>query len=213
MPETSALEALHHDYELLLQKNPLLLTVDQRRSLPYFVAEVALRELASDTMAAGEHPAWPIRWAFNLWELERFIARENRMPRQDNRRPERISAAEHRLAEWVRTQRAGTKEGKLSDYQARRLACVPAYSARPRDDKWREHLIGYQNFTTATGMAPRVRSIDEAERRLAKWADKQRYFRRTGRLSQDRVNALSRLSFWTWGPSSPRTTKQGNVCP
>lgn len=211
MPDRTPLETLHHDYGLLLRKSPLHLTVDQQRSRRYFVAELTLLEPFGGASGAGEPCGWSFRWAFRMRELELFITRENRMPRQDNRHPDRINADERRLAEWVRTQRAAAKQGTLCQYQARRLACVPAYSARPRDDVWREHLIDYQCFTTATGMAPRVRSVDQAECRLARWADKQRYFRRTGRLSQDRVNALSSLSFWTWGPSIPRKAKRVNV--
>ena len=87
----------------------------------------------------------------------------------------------------------------------RRLACIPGYHRHPLEDAWIRNVIDYRHFTEARRHAPRLRSEDPDEKRLAAFAAKQRFAYRHGRLSPERIATLERLEFWTWGSTLPRS--------
>jgi hypothetical protein len=72
-------------------------------------------------------------------------------------------------------------------------------------DAWVRNLIDYRHFTGTLRRAPRLRSDNPFEKRLAAFAAKQRFAYRDGRLSPDRIAPLERLEFWTWGSALPRS--------
>lgn len=191
------LDQLRADFATLAHRQPTTLTQDQRRSVDFYWADLAL--LAHTEVP----PHTPIRvgqWLRTLTELEDFIARELRWPRENNRlNRNAISQEERRLSAWVRTQRAATAEGLRCDYQLRRLGCVEGYQQHPLDYRWHQNLVDLNSFTSARRRAPQLRSDDPAERRLAGFAAKQRLAYRRGRLSPPQIAALERINFWTWG--------------
>lgn len=197
MPTLNALDQLHADYSALALRPPAALTPDHRRSLLVYRGELAL---LARTPLPLQTPTRVIQWLQTLAELETFIAREERWPRE-NRRLDRaaITNEERRLAIWVRTQRTAADGGLRCDYQLRRLACVPGFHRHPLDDRWYQHVIDHQHFTDTHRRAPLVRSDDATERSLAGFAAKQRLAFRRGRLSSRRIAVLERLEFWTWG--------------
>ena len=201
MPTPTALDQLHAEYAALALRAAVALTPDRRRSLLFYRCEQAM---LAGTPFPPQMPARVIQWLQTLAELEAFIAGENRWPRE-NRRLDRaaISALERRLAIWVRTQRTAVGWGARCEYQIRRLACIPGFHLHPLDDRWHQHVSDYRTFTDTWRRPPLVRSVDEAERRLAAFAAKQRFTFRNGRLSPDRIAALKRLEFWTWGSWAP----------
>lgn len=201
MPTPTALDQLHAEYAALALRAAVALTPDRRRSLLFYRCEQAM---LAGTPFPPQMPARVIQWLQTLAELEAFIAGENRWPRE-NRRLDRaaISALEHRLAIWVRTQRTAVGWGARCEYQIRRLACIPGFHLHPLDDRWHQHVSDYGTFTDTWRRPPLVRSVDEAESRLAAFAAKQRFNFRNGRLSPDRIAALKRLEFWTWGSWAP----------
>jgi len=198
---SNALDQLHADYATLALRLPTALTPDRRRSLLFYRGELAL---FTHTPPPTLTPIRVIRWLQTLAVLEAFIVRETRWPRE-NRRLDRaaISALERRLAIWVRTQRTAVGRGVRCEYQIRRLACIPGFHLHPLDDRWHQHVSDYRTFTDTWRRPPLVRSVDEAESRLAAFAAKQRFNFRNGRLSPDRIAALKRLEFWTWGSWAP----------
>ena len=202
MPTLNALDRLRADYAALAQRPPAALTPDHRRSLLFYRGELAL--LAHGALPP-QTPARVVRWLQSLAELEAFIAREKRWPRE-NRRLDRaaITNEERRLATWVRTQRTAADGGLRCEYQLRRLTCIPGFLLHPLDDHWYEHVIDFQHFTDTHRRAPLLRSDDPTERRLAGFAAKQRFAYRRGRLSPRRIGMLERLEFWTWGSTPPR---------
>ena len=201
MPTPTALDQLHAEYAALALRAAVALTPDRRRSLLFYRCEQAM---LAGTPFPPQMPARVIQWLHTLAELEAFIAGENRWPRE-NRRLDRaaISALERRLAIWVRTQRTAVGWGARCEYQIRRLACIPGFHLHPLDDRWHQHVSDYGTFTDTWRRPPLVRSVDEAESRLAAFATKQRFNFRNGRLSPDRIAALKRLEFWTWGSWAP----------
>jgi predicted alpha/beta hydrolase len=199
MHEPTPLEALHAEYARLEGQKPLALTGDQRQSVAFYVAELA--QIGAPRSEAGELRE-PAKWIHNLLALERFVAREGRMPRENRRLPAgMISTEERDQTSWVRSQRRMFKLGRLCSYQQRRALCVPGFSFRPLEDSWSANLGAYREFTDAHRDAPKVRSKDQLERALARWAAKARLRYRAGGLPQPRVDALNELDFWSWGSS------------
>jgi hypothetical protein len=178
------------------------MSIDQRRSVTFYLAEA--------TLVAGIEvppltPARTIQWLRSLADLEVFLAREGRWPRENNRLERNaISQEERRLAVWVRTQRATANDGQLCEYQLRRLKCVPGFQQRPLDQRWDQNVLALQKFVADHRRAPAIRSDDPVERRLAAFAAKQRIAYRRGTLVPTRKSSLERLEFWTWGTSRKR---------
>ena len=197
MPTLNALSQLHADYATLALRPLAALTPDHRRSLLFYRGELAL---IAHTPPPPQTPIQVIRWLQAVAELEAFIARERRWPRENRRLdPAAITAEERHLATWVRTQRTAADGGLRCDYQRRRLACVPGFHLHPHAEQWCRHVTEYQHFTDTHRRAPLLRSDDPTERRLARFAAKQRLAYRRGRLSPDRIATLERLDFWSWG--------------
>ena len=201
MHASNAIAQLHADYAALGLRPPTALTSDRRRSLLFYRCELAL---LPHTSPPPQTPVRVIRWLQTLAVLEAFIAGENRWPRE-NRRLDRaaITAEERHLATWVRTQRTAADRGARCDYQRRRLACVPGFHLHPLAEKWYRHVTEYQHSTDTHRRAPFLRSDDPTERRLARFAAKQRLAYWRGRLCPDRIATLGRLNFWCWGSQPP----------
>jgi len=201
VPTLNTLEQLHADYAAFAQRPLAALTPDRRRSLLFYQGELAL---LTHTPPPPQTPTRVIQWLQSVAELEAFIARENRWPRENRRLPTgAITVEERHLATWVRTQRTAANGGVRCDYQRRRLACVPGYHLHPLSEQWHRHVTEYQHFTDTWRRAPLLRGDDPTERRLAGFAAKQRLAYRRGRLSARQIATLERLDFWSWGSQPP----------
>ncbi|WP_104177328.1 helicase associated domain-containing protein [Cryobacterium sp. Y50] len=197
MTEPSALSLLHADYARLRRLGPDELTADQALSLTCFLREQQLRDAQPGEAQISDAIT---RWLQNVFALENFIARLNRMPRENRRLPANsISDEEKTLTAFVRAQRRAFAGARLCTYQERRLAAIEGFSFHPRDDVWISRFREYRDFITENGRVPRFRSDAGRERSLAAWAAKQRLSYHRGRLPRERVLALSGLDFWTWG--------------
>jgi hypothetical protein len=194
------LDRLHNDYAALDLRPLAALTLDHRRSLVFYRGEHAM---IAATAVPPEIPFQVINWLLTLVQLEAFLTRNHRWPRENRRLNQtEITSEERRLAAWIRTQRTG--EALRCDYQMRRLECLPGFHWHPLDDRWDEHVIEYQFFTETHRRAPLVSSNNPAERTLASFAAKARLAYRRGRLPAHRIATLERLDFWTWG-TTPRS--------
>jgi len=203
MSEPSPLEALHAEYAQLHRQPPNTLTQDQTRSLTIYSAEQTWRNTSAmdDTI-----PREIADWIRNLAALEAFVRAEGRLPRENRRLPAgAISTDEKRRSNSVRAQRRSYAAGRLCTYQVRRLLCVPGFSFHPTEDRWRANYAAYAQFTATHGHAPRLRSTEDAEQALARWAAKTRMARRAGTLSPAKITALQELNFWAWGAPQRRT--------
>ena len=201
MPTPTALEQLHADYAAFAQRPPTALTPDRRRSLLFYQGELAL---LTHKPPPPQTPTRVIQWLQSVAELEAFIARETRWPRENRRLPTgAITVEERHLATWVRTQRTAAHRGVRCDYQLRRLACVQGFYLHPLAEQWHRQVTEYQCFTDTWRQAPLLRGDDLTERRLAGFAAKQRLAYRRGRLSARQIATLERLDFWSWGSQPP----------
>lgn len=190
------LPRLHAHYAELAEREPWSLSEEQRRSVRFYRAEIALLAGAS-IESIGQRDE---QWARQLINLDAFVNRRGRLPRENNRLdPHQIDATEQRLVNWVRGQRKANAAGRLTEYQQQRLLCIPGFSFNPIEDRWASRLAAYRRFLSRHHRAPMIRSSHGEERKLAAWAAKQRMHYRRGTLSEPRVDALAALDFWTWG--------------
>ena len=167
---------------------------DDRRSLRYFVVELAYR--AGRT--ADEHRQRIVDWVESLLQFESFTDREGRLPRENNRLPrEAISDEERESAEWARYQRRPSTRSQHCRYQTRRLEIIPDFSWNPQEDKWIAQFTDYFHFFAAHG-APAIRSRNPDERRRAAWAARQRLAHAKGTLPPARSAKLEATRLWTW---------------
>jgi hypothetical protein len=196
MPQHSPLQLLHAEYAQLHLDGLPTRSEDQRRSLTYYLSELALGP--EHRPGAGRDDV--TRWTRNTLTLQRFVDREKRMPRENNRLPPgSFSVEERTLVSKVRADRRLFATGRLCSYQRRRLMCIAGFSFRPLDDRFETNLEEYRRFTTAYRRAPSLRAGDRVEARLAGWAARQRLSYRAGTLPPHRCDALNGLGFWTWG--------------
>ncbi|MHC5796487.1 helicase associated domain-containing protein [Lacisediminihabitans sp. FW035] len=202
MPHLTPLDQLREDFAALTRRPPNSMSIDQRRSVTFYLTEAAL---VAGVKVPPLTPARTVQWLRALADLEVFLAREGRWPRENNRLERNaISEEERRLAVWVRTQRATANDEALCEYQLRRLECVPGFQQRPLDERWDKNVLVLQMFVTDYRRAPAIRSDDPGERRLAAFAAKQRLAYRRRTLVPTRISSLERLEFWTWGTPPKR---------
>jgi hypothetical protein len=197
VPPPNSLRQLHLVYAFLDTQPPSALTDDLRKSLLYYRGELTLLALLP---VPDETPIRVTNWLLNLLELETFVAREGRWPRE-NRRLDRslILEDERQLAAWIRTQRIAAGQGARCTYQLDRLECVDGFRWQPLDDRWHNNADTYQLFTDTHKRAPSLHSDDQTERTLAGFATRARSAHRRGRLTATRIGILEELDFWTWG--------------
>ena len=201
MPHLTPLDQLRADFAALTRRSPNSMSIDQRRSVTFYLAECAV---LAGIEVAPLTPTRTLQWLHALADLEVFLARERRWPRDNNRlKRNAISQDERQFAVWVRTQRAAADQGRRCEYQLRRLECVPGFQRHPLDERWDQNVLALQQFIANHCRAPVIRSDDPVERRLAAFAAKQRLAHRQGTLLPSRILSLERLELWTWG-TSPR---------
>jgi hypothetical protein len=196
MPEPQIWRQLEAKFSPLSDRPSFSLSPDEIRSLQFLETDRRVRENTIGTNSANRI----VRWLQNASELERFVQEHRRLPR-DNRRPgaPTIAPEERRLEQWLNYQSRPRTRDLHCCYQAERLALLPAYTGTRQIDRWTVQLHSYAGFTLLNRRAPRLRSADKQEQRLARWAAKQRLAARNGQLLAERARALSKLHFWTWG--------------
>jgi hypothetical protein len=164
---------------------------------------------AAESMASGIWPASEelrvVRWLSKMLQLEQFVEREGRLPRENRRLArDKITEEERSLADWMRYQRRPASVQRHSEYQTLRLQHLPGFKWEPKEQHWDGVLQSFSRFVLQHGRAPRYRTDDRCEKSLAAWAAKQRYAMRAGKLSSARVEKLAGLSFRILPPKSSR---------
>ncbi len=116
---------------------------------------------------SGQHQQLPIReqnWLTRFGQAENFWMRHHRPPREKS-----SDSAEASTANWLRRQR--TNLDRLCLYQIDLLNTLP-FAWDPRDEHRTERHVSYLEFLVERNRTPRRRSLDAAERSLARWAEK-----------------------------------------
>lgn len=189
------------DYAELEAHPPTWLNEDQRLSLSFYREESRRAQRRPPATDRSRIAVWIRR----VKALDRFVVREQRHPRENNRQPrESISAEERQLADWVRHQRRAATRELHCEYQRRRLEAVRGFLWDPRGDQWSHRFAEYTRFVERHNRAPSYRSADPSEKRIAGWAAKQRQAIKKGTLPADRVEKIDSLAFKLTGPAIGR---------
>ncbi|WP_413602770.1 Helicase associated domain protein [Curtobacterium sp. Curtsp57] len=177
---TSALVDLWSEYETLSDLPTRQLTLDQRRSVDFFLAD-------TDPTATVE--PFVRRWIDRVHALDVFVEQHRRMPRADPRRP-RPATEEQALVDAVAYFRQSHAAGTYVEYQTRRLEAVPGFAWSPRDAMWALRFAQHQAFWATRGFAPRRRAADPDEVTVGRWVAHQRALNARGALRPDRAARL-----------------------
>lgn len=184
MPEPAASSAdlnnLHEQYEALSRRSSRELTADESRGIDYYLADRGLRQVTDSAVR---------RWVTFVHDLEAFVADEGRMPRPSGDRP-RPRSVEQSLVDRVAYQRRPAVIAAMTDYQRRRLECVPGFEWAPRRDRWMQHLADHEAFWATNGRPPQRRATDPVEAALGRWSAQQRAMSRAGKLTPRRAKLL-----------------------
>jgi hypothetical protein len=101
------------------------------------------------------------------------------------------------LGNWIGTQRADWKRGKLSSERISRLEAFPSWSWDPFADTWDLNFEAVQAFRAKHNRWPSQSGSGE-EGVLARWVRKQRTGWKKDMLSPDRIKRLEALPGWSW---------------
>jgi len=192
---TSTLQTLHREYETLAAPG-IPVSADQLRGVEVFLAE---QRLQSDGRWTETQRDRVDAWAARVIDLTDFVDAFGRMPRENNRLSrDQISRRERTLAEWVRYQRREKTRRSHSSYQRRRLLAIDGFHFTPHLDKWFTQLDEASAFRDINRRAPKFRSSDPSERRLARWEAEQRRLYRAGMLVGERLEVLAQSGLFNW---------------
>jgi len=182
---SAALAVLWSEYEALSDQPSRLLSLEQRRGVECYLADV-------DPDVACR--PFVRRWIARVHELDSFVHESGRMPLADRRRP-RPATTEQSLVDAVAYFRQVQAAGGYCDFQTRRLEAVPGFAWSPRDARWATMLAAHQQFWAEHGFAPRRRSSDPAEVAIGRWVAQQRALHSRGQLQPARAARLRHAAF------------------
>lgn len=177
------------ELQTLEDRDPRTLSTDLRASLICWQIEQLLQ---TNRSAEPDENRRLTAWVRTLLDVHAFVEAHGALPRENNRKQQ--AKEELRLAFWLRYQRRRALAGDLCSYQQVSLDALEGYRWAPVDDAWDANFIAYESFLGREHRAPRYRSEDSEERRLAAWSAKQRHAFKRGRLDETRVDRLSTLS-------------------
>ncbi|WP_374193250.1 helicase associated domain-containing protein [Curtobacterium sp. ISL-83] len=181
-----AVRALHVEYEALRTQPIGSLSLDERRGLEYYLADVGDAEPGI---------AQSIRnWIEFAHGLDDFVCRHGRMPIPAARSP-RPHTQEQCLVDRLSYQRRPAVRAAHCRYQELRLEGVPGFRWSPQRDRWTERLHQYQDFWATHDRAPHRRADDHLEASLGRWAAEQRAAHRSRGLQPERLRALRGATF------------------
>jgi superfamily II DNA or RNA helicase len=140
-------------------------------------------------------------WEAGFSHLEWFATREGH-----TRVPASYVEDGYRLGQWVGTQRAGYRAGRLSGERAARLEALPGWDWDPFGTDWENGFSHLERFATREGHTRVPAGYVEDGYRLGQWVKTQCVTYRAGRLSGERAARLKALPGWNWGtPRRPST--------
>ncbi len=158
-------------------------------------------ELSKDRIRALEEmPGWTwdiieSQWTEGYENLKEYSDREGHA-----KVPNRfITSDGFRLGSWIQNRRNEYSKGKLSKDRIRALEEVSGWSWDPIEDQW---VAGYERlkeYADREGHAKILnRYITSDGFRLGNWVGNRRNRYKKGKLSEDHIRALEKVSGWTW---------------
>ena len=148
-------------------------------------------KLSTDRIAALDSvPGW--KWEEedpfpeNIAKILEFVAANGRLP----------TSSEKPLGVWVINQRMNNKNGDLSSDRIAALDAVPGW--KWEEDPFHEKLAKILAFVAANGRLP-----TSSEKPLGYWVSMQRYNKKKGKLSPDRIAQIETIPGWKWEEEDP----------
>jgi superfamily II DNA or RNA helicase len=108
---------------------------------------------------------------------------------KDERRP---------LLEWIGKQRSH-KNSRLEDWQIAKFETLPGWKWKV--EQWSENFSLLQSYVDSTGTSQITSNSNFKGKRLGPWVASQRMLYKSSKLSQDRIDKLENLPYWSWAPS------------
>jgi len=143
-------------------------------------------------------PKWSWDPLEDDWEeafalLKTYVAREG-----DALVPQGYKEGKFNLGTWVSNQRRAKNKGKLSKDRIQRLEALPKWSWDRLEDDWEEAFALLKTYVAREGDARVSAACKEGEFKLGQWVRIQRYNKKQGKLSKDKIQRLEALPGWKW---------------
>ena len=127
------------------------------------------------------------KWTSASESLRDFIREEKGVPN-----PRSKDKRESELGKWCVQQRLRYGRGELDDERILILEGIEGWYW-DLDEKWEVRLLSSRCFLSEHGHFPRRKGGSKLERQLSVWLGNQRRLEKEGKLSRDKILALSRL--------------------
>jgi superfamily II DNA or RNA helicase len=148
-------------------------------------------------------------WWQKLSWLREYVATEECLPYRSTiwMRPD---GSAWFIGNWINSQRAARKKGKMSEDRIQQLETVPGWIWEDEKKKnmakvqpWPEWLEVLREYVAAEGCLPYrstiwTRPADGQKWKIGLWISRQRVARKKGKLSEDQTQQLETVPGWIW---------------
>ena len=132
-------------------------------------------------------------WNYKYNTLKEFVkTNNNKLPVEESK-----DATENRLGKWCSRQRLNKKNGKISNEKIKLLEEMDGW-IWSRDDLWDNRLLELKKWIVINKKMPSQISKNIIEKSLGKWCDIQRQNKKSGTISNKRINSLGEIKEWFW---------------
>ena len=130
-------------------------------------------------------------WNKNCEILKEYVDNYNQLPKRSTVYKGR------KIGNWMTKQRQDKKKAKLSQEKIQALENTPHWLWDPYDEEWNKNCEILKEYVDNYNELPK-RSTEYKGRKIGSWMKTQRQYKKKGKLSQEKIQALERISGWTW---------------
>ena len=125
-------------------------------------------------------------------QLNQFIEINKKLPSSISKDP-----LEKQLGAWCSHKRTVKKKGKLSDVNIQKLEKLNGWFWE-KEDPFDETYEQLKQFIETNKKLPSLTSNDSYEKYLSTWCACKRHYKKTVKLSDDKIQKLEKLNGWFW---------------
>lgn len=137
------------------------------------------------------------RWEARRQEWMKFYNETKRTPSQHAE-----DMTEKRLGRWQRNMRQNKKNGHLSQERIDALEKTEGWKWEEADP-FPENLKDWVALYQRNQRTPSTIAKDKEEKRLGRWTSQMRQWKKKGKLTQERIDALEKTEGWKWEEADP----------
>lgn len=163
------------------------------RQKGYYTRDISSPKRLSAERIQAINDAFPdFPWTQEVIWLKQFERCKN-FWQQNNRLPSEYSKDldEKCLGYWLVYHRSARKEGRLSLERIQAIDDAFPSFRWTNDSVWHEKLLACKHFRFANKKYPTTDSEDPEEAMLSRWLTQQKVFRKNGRLTKERLDAIN----------------------